>query len=136
LITISEYLLTQSTFASYRDNALLQVGFLGALRRSELVSIRIENIDWQHNGIEILIPKSKTDQLNTGQYCVIPHGNEQLCAVRALKMWLEKADINEGFIFRRIHRGNKISDLNITADSVNEILKNMLLQLGLKRRQI
>lgn len=132
LITISEYLLTQSTLASYRDNALLQVGFLGALRRSELVSIRMENIDWQPNGIEILIPKSKTDQLNVGQYCVIPYGNEELCAIYALKNWLEKADIKEGFIFRRIHRGNKVSNLNITADSVNEILKKHALAAGIK----
>lgn len=123
LIKIAEYLSIQSTLAAYRDNALLQVGFLGAFRRSELVTIKIEDIHWQSAGIEILIPKSKTDQLNAGQYCVIPQGNEQLCAVYALKLWLEKANIKEGFVFRRIHRGNKMSDLNITPDSVNEILK-------------
>src|SRR5262249_7290710 len=112
LIRIAEHLSTQSTLAAYRDNALLQVGFLGAFRRSELVVIKVEDIHWQSAGIEILIPKSKTDQLNAGQYCVIPHGNEQLCAVYALKLWLEKANIKEGFVFRRIHRGNKMSDLN------------------------
>ena len=123
LVKITEYLLTQSSLAAYRDNALLQVGFLGAFRRSELVAIKMEDIHWQSAGIEILIPRSKTDQLNTGQYCVIPHGNEQLCAVRALKIWLEKAGIKDSFVFRRIHRGNKTSDLSITPDSVNEILK-------------
>jgi integrase len=123
LIKIVDYLATQSTHIASRDNALLQVGFLGAFRRSELVAIRVEDIDWQPGGIEILIPKSKTDQLNTGQYCVIPSGNALLCAVRALKAWIEQANIQKGFVFRRIHRGNKISDLNITPDSVNEILK-------------
>ena len=123
LIKIVEYLLAQSTLAACRDNALLQVGFLGAFRRSELVAIKVEDIDWQPAGIEILIPKSKTDQLNAGQYCVIPNGNEQLCAVRALKSWLKKAGIKDGFVFRRIHRSNKTSELSITPDSVNEILK-------------
>lgn len=132
LINIAEYLRTQSFLAACRDNALLQVGFLGAFRRSELVAIRLEDIDWQPAGIEILIPKSKTDQLNAGQYCVIPNGNEQLCAVRALKTWLERAAIKEGLVFRRIHRGNKLSDLNITADSVNDILKKHALAAGIE----
>lgn len=79
-----------------------------------------------------MIPKSKTDQLNEGQYCVIPNGNSELCAVRALKIWLEKADIKEGFVFRRIHRGNKISELNMTADSVNEILKKRAFEAGIE----
>lgn len=123
LIRIADCLAMQSTLAAFRDNALLQVGFLGAFRRSELVAIRIEDINWQTAGIEILIPKSKTDQFNEGQYCVIPNGTDELCAVRALKAWVTKSDIKEGFVFRRIHRGNKISDLHMTADSVNEILK-------------
>ena len=132
LIKIAEYLSTESTLAACRDNALLQVGFLGAFRRSELVAICIEDINWQSPGIEILIPKSKTDQLNAGQYCVIPNGNEQLCAVRTLKTWLEKAEIKNGFVFRRIYRGNKISDLNIAADSVNEILKKHATASGIE----
>jgi integrase len=132
LIQIADYLAAQSTLAGFRDSALLQVGFLGAFRRSELVAIRMEDINWQPAGIEILIPRSKTDQSNQGQYCVIPNGNNELCAVRALKAWLEKAGITEGFVFRRIHRGNKVSDLNITADSVNEILKNRACEAGIE----
>jgi integrase len=132
VIQIADYLAAQSTLAGFRDSALLQVGFLGAFRRSELVAIRMEDINWQPAGIEILIPKSKTDQSNQGQYCVIPNGNNELCAVRALKAWLEKAGITEGFVFRRIHRGNKVSDLNMTADSVNEILKNRAYEAGIE----
>ena len=132
LIQIAEYFGTKSALAAFRDTALLQVGFLGAFRRSELVFIRVENINWQQAGIEILIPKSKTDQLNEGQYCVIPNGNRELCAVRALKTWLEKSEIKEGFVFRRIHRGNKISELNMTADSVNEILKKRAFEAGIE----
>lgn len=131
LIKIVEYLLTQSTLAACRDNALLQVGFLGAFRRSELGVIKMEDIDWQPAGMEILIPKSKTDQLNAGQYCVIPNGNKQLCAVRALKIWLERAGIKDGFVFRRIHRGDTVSNSAITPDSINEILKKHALAAGI-----
>ncbi|MBF0366615.1 MAG: site-specific integrase [Oligoflexia bacterium] len=132
LIKITKYLESQTTLAAIRDSALIQVGFLGALRRSELVAITIENIHWQSEGIEIMIPKSKTDQLNTGQYCAIPNGNNQFCAIRALKMWLEMANIKAGFIFRRIHRGNNISEVSITPDSVNSILKKHAHSAGLE----
>jgi integrase len=132
LIRIVDDLTAQTTLAALRDNALLQIGFLGAFRRSELVAIRMEDINWQAAGIEILIPKSKTDQLSEGQHCVIPNGNDELCAIRALKAWITKADVTEGFIFRRIHRGNKISDLHITADSVNEILKKRASDAGIE----
>ena len=50
LIKIAEYLSTQSTLAACRDNALLQVGFLGAFRRSELIAICVEDINWQSAG--------------------------------------------------------------------------------------
>lgn len=132
LIKIIEHLMSETTLVSMRNNALLQVGFLGALRRSELVEIRLENISWQPSGIEILIPKSKTDQLNEGQYCAIPSGNEQLCAIRALKTWIEAAKIKEGFIFRRIHRGCNISDLNLMPDAVSIILKKIALAAGIE----
>ncbi len=55
---------------------------------------------------------------------MIPNGNAQLCAVRALKIWLEKSGINSGAIFRRIHRGNHVSELGMTAESINTLLKN------------
>lgn len=132
LIKIIEYLGIQNTLASIRDNALLQVGFLGAFRRSELVAICVDHINWQADGIEILIPKSKTDQQNTGQYCAIPIGNEKLCAVRALKEWIDKAKINDGFIFRRIYKGEKISDANLTSDAVNNILKQHAQAAGIE----
>lgn len=132
LIKIIDYLNVQNTLASIRDNALLQLGFLGAFRRSELAAIKMDHINWQPDGIEILIPKSKTDQQNSGQYCAIPNGNEKLCAVRALKVWIDKAKINDGFIFRRIYKGDSVSEINLTAASVNEILKKHAYSAGIE----
>ena len=132
LIRICEYLLNLKTLAALRDNALLQLGFLGAFRRSELVAIEVANIKFSEEGVEILIPHSKTDQENTGQYCAIPYGNEKLCAVAALKTWLEKADIQSGFIFRRIRKSDKISDLGISAACVNDLVKKHAVAVGLE----
>lgn len=132
LIKIIEYLTIQNTLSAYRDSALLQLGFLGAFRRSELVAICVEDINWQAEGIEIQIKQSKTDQLNEGQYCVIPYGNEQLCAIRALKIWCEKAGIEDGVLFRRIRKNNQITEQAITPESVNHILKKHAKAAGIE----
>lgn len=134
LAIIINYLntLPELNLAASRDSALMQMGFLGAFRRSELVDIRVENISWHTEGIEILIPKSKTDQLHEGQYCAIPYGNKQLCAVRALQTWLSISHIDSGYIFRRIVRGNKISDQHITPEAVNNILKKHAHSAGIE----
>lgn len=100
------------------------------------MTLKVEDIDWQSEGIEILIQKSKTDQLNAGQYCVIPNGNAQLCAVRALKTWLEKSGITSGAIFRRIYRGSRLSELAMTPDAVNDILKNHAQTAGIENGEI
>jgi len=108
---------------SVRDIAILQIGFFGALRRSEITHIYYEHITWQKEGIEILLPSSKTDQLHEGQFCAIPYGNHFLCPVTALKNWLTQSNIKEGAIFRGILKNNSISDTPLTPLSINHIIK-------------
>jgi integrase len=120
---IVETLRLDTSLTALRDNALLQVGFFGALRRSELVNIHYEHITWKEEGIEILLPSSKTDQTHEGQYCAIPYGNELLCPVTALKNWLNQSGINEGAIFRRIIRNEITGNAQLTPLSVNHILQ-------------
>lgn len=118
-----EALLEKTSLLAVRDNAILQIGFFGALRRSEIVNIQYEHINWQSDGIEILLPTSKTDQTHEGQYCVVPYGNNVLCPVKALENWLIRSHIKEGMIFRRIMQ-NKIVDNNpLTPLSIQHIIK-------------
>ncbi|MHB1946941.1 MAG: tyrosine-type recombinase/integrase [Gammaproteobacteria bacterium] len=131
LLTIVRYLENENSFASFRDNALLQIGYFGALRRSELVAIECEHIQWKKEGIDILIPQSKTDQENDGQYCGIPFGKKPLCPVNALRIWLEIANIKQGAIFREIKRGEKLKETCLSPLSVNFILKKRANECGL-----
>jgi integrase len=108
---------------SLRDSALLQIGFFGALRRSEIVNIHYEHIKWEKHGIEILLPSSKTDQNHDGQYCAIPYGNELLCPVKALRLWLDSSGITAGAIFRRILHNKIVAETALTSLSVNHIVK-------------
>lgn len=102
LAIMVDYLKTSSRLIDYRNNALLQIGFFGAFRRSELVAICWEHIHFVPEGIEILIPRSKTDQEGEGQICAIPYGDKNLCPVTALIAWRDKSSCQSAFVFRRI----------------------------------
>ncbi|WP_257626431.1 hypothetical protein [Janthinobacterium sp. NKUCC06_STL] len=49
-----------------KAKALLQIGIFGGLRRNELVVIVVEHLSWTPEGIEIMLPRSRTDQLGEG----------------------------------------------------------------------
>lgn len=123
LLTIIQFLEAENSFAAFRDNALLQLGYFGAFKRSELVGLQFEHIEWKKEGIDILISQSKTDQQNEGQYCGIPFGKKPLCPVIALKSWLEISNIKQGPIFREIKKGEQLKEKFLSPLSVNLILK-------------
>ena len=53
--------------AGTRDRALLLLGFAGALRRSELVGLNVEDLDFREEGLVITVRRSKTDQEGEGR---------------------------------------------------------------------
>lgn len=128
---LATYLNQLDTLVSLRDNALLQIGFYGALRRSELVAIHIEHITWQDEGIEIIIPTSKTDQTHEGQFCVIPRVGHIKCPVMALEKWLKASGIHSGAVFRSISASELISYQPLTPQSVGHILKKRAAEISL-----
>jgi len=113
-----------------RDRALLLIGFAGALRRSELVAIRVEHLVWTPEGVTITIPKSKTDQEGQGQAVAIPNGL-QLRPVDALKEWLQASGIDEGPVFRCLRRGGHLAPEALDADSVARLVKDYARRTGL-----
>jgi len=117
--------------ADLRDSALLQTGFFGAFRRSELVALKWEDIRQVPEGMEILIRRSKTDQEGHGVRCAIPYGNNQLCPVIAMQRWHEAtANRNEGYVFVGISRRRGLSEKPLAPDSVSRILKSMAIACG------
>ena len=83
-----------------RDKTLLLVGFSGGFRRSELVQIEYEDLDFVSEGVKIFIKRSKTDQSGEGSIKGIPYfDNERYCPVRSLKKWMEFDNIKSGRVF-------------------------------------
>jgi integrase len=131
LIAMSTHLNTTSRLIDCRNAALLQAGFFGAFRRSELVAIQWEHIDFVPEGIEILIPRSKTDQAGEGAVCAIPYGDDSLCPVTALIRWRDRSQQKTGAVFRQITKGQTIKEEGIKPNQVNIILKSIATACGL-----
>lgn len=121
------------TLAALRDRALLLVGWAGALRRSELVALCVEDVEFvPGEGANIYIRRGKTDQEGVGLVKGIPYGNHpETCPITALRVWLQQARITEGPIFRRFYRGGGIGDSAITAQYVSLFLKQHAARIGL-----
>ena len=91
----------------YQDKALILIGFAGGFRRSELVGLDYEDIDFVMEGVKITIKKSKTDQTGIGMIKAIPYfENQDYCPVLSLKEWINLSKIKNGKIF-------KISDKSV-----------------------
>jgi integrase len=58
-----------------RDRALLLLGFAGAFRRSELVSLDVGNLAFTADGLVVTLRRAKTDQEGQGATKGIPFGS-------------------------------------------------------------
>ncbi len=83
-----------------RDKTLVLVGFAGGFRRSEIVALERNDIEFVSEGVKIFIKRSKTDQSGEGMTKAIPYFiNEDLCPVTSLKSYINQKNIIKGKIF-------------------------------------
>lgn len=116
-----------------RDKAVFLMGFSGAMRRSELVALKVSNVRFLEDSMQITIERSKTDAEAEGAVLTIARGgSSQTCPVIALQDWLKAAKINHGAIFRKVDRWGKIRDKGLVPDAVRQILKNRAAMAGIK----
>jgi integrase len=128
---IATYLGDKRDLKSKRDNALLQLAFFAALRRSEVVSLQIEQLQFSPEGLIFTLVRSKTDQTGQGMTKAIPFGRNICCPTRVLQAWLEAAGIKAGPVFRRINRWGVLSDEALGESSVNSIVSDQARAVGL-----
>ena len=76
-------------FKKLRDKTLILVGFSGGFRRSELVTINRDDIEFVKEGVKIFVRKSKSDQSGEGMTKAIPSFKfMEYCPVEHLRNWL------------------------------------------------
>jgi len=115
-----------------RDKTIILVGFGGGFRRTELISIDYEDLEFVPEGLKITIRKSKTDQLGEGMLKGLPYFDDvNYCPVINLRKWLEISKIKSGPIFRRFSKGSILTDNRLTDQSVVLLIKEYLRLAGI-----
>ena len=118
-----------------RNRTLILVGFSGGFRRTEIISIDYEDIDFVEEGLKINLKRSKTDQFGEGLVKGIPYfNNEKYCPVTSLKNWINLSKIKTGPIFRRFVKGSILTDHRLTDQSVVLIIKEYLKLAGIENK--
>jgi integrase len=113
-----------------RDRALLALGFGGAFRRSELVALRVEDLEFAKEGLKVRVQRSKTDQDGAGQTVPVLDG-PRLSVKAAVSDWMAAAGIDSGPLFRRLIKGGTVTPDSLTDRSVANIIKERAEQAGL-----
>lgn len=114
-----------------RDVALLLLMFSGALRRHSVVDIRVEHLTPHEYGFDLLLPKTKTDQLKVGTTISIPFALGTVCPVRAIEHWRGLAGVDSGYLFRSVSQSEVVSDAPLHAGSVARLVKQAVALAGL-----
>ena len=119
--------------AGARDRALLLVGFVAALRRSELAALTTTDVADHPNGLVISIRRSKTNQTGeTTELVVLPRsGNPARCPVRALEHWLDLAAITTGPLLQGVTKANRPTGRALHPESVNTLVQAAVARAGL-----
>lgn len=110
-----------------RDRALLLLGFAGAFRRSELVSLDVEDLTFTPDGLIVLLRRSKTDQEGQGRKIGIPRlSHSDACPVNAVRDWLTASSIDSGPVFRPVLCGGRLQADRLSDHSVALVVKRRL----------
>lgn len=120
-----------------RDRALILVGWVGALRRSEIAALDVGDVAFENSYAVLHLGRSKTDQEGAGAYVKLTAGVEALtCPVRSLKTWLDEADIDGGPLFRGVDRWGNVLDGRISESTIARAIKSSATTIGIDPAQV
>lgn len=122
-----------------RDNCLLILLFVGALRQSEEVSLTAEDAwvevmtvrEAPEDVLSIFVEKSKTDQERHGHTRLIGSASDKLlCPIRLFRRWLEIRDSKCEWLFHA-----RSSNARLSKDLPNGRLKARLKRIGIDPKE-
>lgn len=126
--------LAEPDLAGLRDRVLVLVGFVAALRRSELVAIDTDDLTEHPNGLVLSIKRSKTNQ--TGgrpELVVLPRsGNPTRCPVTTIHNWLDHLGNGTGPLLRPVTKGNRPLTRRLHPESANQLVQQAVARAGIE----
>lgn len=119
-----------------RDAAIILLGFASALRRSELASLVMADIEPQPEGLLVRIRRSKTDPEQRGQVVGVAHGaHPETDPIGALDAWLQLRGGQPGPLFLGMSSG-RIGNRPFTGSGLAWMLKQRAAAAGLPSERI
>ena len=121
------------TLRGLRNSAILRVMSDGLLRISEVTELRIADLE----DTTLRVRYSKTDQEGQGEHLYLCEDTRKV-----VKEWLERAELTEGYLFRRMTaRGDNLyidketgEPYKLTDDGVRKIIKQSAARVGLTEK--
>ena len=126
-----------------RTFVMILLGFSGFLRYDELSNIRFGDFIFHDTYFNTFIEESKTDVYRDGKWVTISGSGSELCPLRNLREYLERADIRgdnlSQFIFRGIVKtknGERLRKKNkpLSYTRAREIILKSITSIGLNER--
>jgi site-specific recombinase XerD len=125
---------TANNTRGIRDRALLLLAYDSMCRRSELVSLRITDIQIDElkncTQMKVRLRKSKTDQELQGRWIFLTQRSTD-----ALSLWLSQAKLKDGFLFRGINNAIDITQ-ELKSSQINRIYKRLAKDANLPKEII
>ena len=118
-----------------RDRSIILMGFSGGFRRSEIVSLDYDDLDFVSEGLKINLKRSKTDQFGEGSLKGLPYfDNTKYCPVLSLKNWIQVSNINSGPLFRRFSKNSKLLEKRLSDQTIALLIKKYLKLAGIENK--
>ena len=133
-------------FKKLRDKTLILIGFSGGFRRSELVAITKDDVEFVNEGVKIFVKKSKSDQSGEGMTKAIPSFKYvEYCPVNHLKNWIFEnrnnlvfpiSDKNVALIVKKHASRAGLDDKKYAGHSLRSGFATTTAELGASERNI
>lgn len=111
------------TVAGARDRAVILVGYGAALRPSEIVGLRVDDLTRTPAGLRLVTAQRRV---------TIPFGSApELCAVGAWTRWIGETGLVDGPAFRAVDRRGRVGDDALGEKSIGRIVRRAATAAGL-----
>ena len=99
LRSFSNLITPKISFPRLRTIWRVFIEFFGLLRFNEVAVLTFNDIIWTDKGMDIIIPRSKTDQHGKGAWVSISHNKDpKICPVKLTHLYLRRLNYTSGFL--------------------------------------
>ncbi len=107
-----------------RDAAMISVGFDGLMRRSEIVALRVSDVNWNDAGsARVIVRRGKADQSARGRVVWLTTTSSQV-----LREWMGESNSSQ-ILFGPVY-GDEVIDRSLNPISVQRAIKRCLDEIG------